>query len=207
VDNDYFFAQSEVLAGAKYFLRDREGISPDLPVILFCGKFSGVKRPLDLLKAFQCLGSDPKASLVFVGDGLLRDELQRYVKEHGLKHVHFLGFRNQSELPACYSMADVLVLPSDFEPWGLVVNEAMCFGLPIIASDKVGAALDLVRDGVNGFVFPAGRIELLADCLRKMILDKHTREQMGARSRDMIVQWGIDETVQGILSALDFATA
>ena len=207
VDNDFFFAKSQSLAGAKSILREREGISPSLPVILFCGKFSEAKRPLDLLKAFHSLGDDPKASLVFVGDGSFRADLQEYVLERGLKNIHFLGFRNQTEMPTCYSMADVLVLPSGHEPWGLVVNEAMCFGLPIIASDKVGAALDLVHEGVNGFVFPVGNIELLADCLRRVLLDEEMRQLMGAQSRDIIERWGINETVQGILRTLDFATA
>jgi glycosyltransferase involved in cell wall biosynthesis len=207
VDNQFFIASAQSLAGAKSLLREREGISPDLPVILFCGKFSNVKRPLDLLQAFHCLGDNPEASLVFVGDGLLRVDMQRYVLEHGLKRIHFLGFRNQTELPACYAMADVLVLPSDIEPWGLVVNEAMCFGLPIIASDKVGAAPDLVHDGVNGFVFPAGNVELLADRLRTVLLDEQMRQRMGAQSSYMIEHWGINETVHGILHALDFATA
>jgi glycosyltransferase involved in cell wall biosynthesis len=207
VDNDFFFARSQSLARQKLLLREREGIAPDLPVILFCGKFSEVKRPLDLLAAFQQLGDDPKASLVFVGDGRLRVEMQQYIVEHSLRRVHFLGFRNQSELPACYALADVFVLPSSFEPWGLVVNEAMCFGLPVIASDKVGAVPDLVHDGVNGFVFPAGNVKLLADRLRKVLLGEDMRQRMGTQSRSIIEHWGINETVRGILRALDYATA
>lgn len=207
VDNDFFFTRSRNLAKERILLREREGISPDLPVILFCGKFSDNKRPLDLLEAFRHLGDDPKASLVFVGDGQLRGEMQRYVVEHEVRRVHFLGFRNQSELPACYALADVFVLPSVFEPWGLVVNEAMCFGLPVIASDKVGAVPDLVHDGVNGFVFPAGNVELLADLLRRVLLTEDKRHRMGVQSRGIIEHWGINETVRGILQALDYATA
>jgi glycosyltransferase involved in cell wall biosynthesis len=207
VDNDFFFARSRSLASEKLLLREREGISPDLPVILFCGKFNDAKRPMDLLAAFQRLGDNPKASLVFVGDGRLRVEMQQYVAVHGLRRVHFFGFRNQSELPACYALADVFVLPSGFEPWGLVVNEAMCFGLPVIASDKVGAVPDLIHDGVNGFVFPMGNVELLADCLRKVLLDDDRRQRMSAQSRGIIEHWGISETVRGILHALDYATA
>lgn len=207
VDNDFFLGRSRSLARERILLREREGISRDLPVILFCGKFSDVKRPLDLLDAFQHLGDEPKASLVFVGDGRLRVQMQQYVVEHGLRRVHFLGFRNQSELPACYALADVFVLPSAFEPWGLVVNEAMCSGLPVIASDKVGAAPDLIHDGVNGFVFPAGNVELLADRLRRALLDEDMRQRMGAQSRGIIEHWGINETVHGIMQALEYATA
>jgi glycosyltransferase involved in cell wall biosynthesis len=207
VDNDFFFTRTRSPASERSSVRGREGMSPDLPVILFCGKFSGAKRPLDLLKAFQQLGDDPKASLVFVGDGPLRVELKQYVAEHGLRRVHFLGFRNQTELPACYALADVFVLPSSFEPWGLVVNEAMCFGLPVIASDMVGAVRDLVQDGVNGFVFPAGNVEILADRLRRVLLDDGLRQRMGAQSHCNIERWGIKETVYGVLQAIEYVTA
>jgi glycosyltransferase involved in cell wall biosynthesis len=83
----------------------------------------------------------------------------------------------------------------------------MCFGLPVIASDKVGAVPDLVHDGVNGFVFPAGNVELRADRLRKVLLDEDMRQRMGAQSRSIIEHWGINETVRGILRALDYATS
>jgi len=207
VDNDFFLARARSLARGKIALREREGILPNLPVILFCGKFSDVKRPLDLLEAFQHLRDTPEASLVFVGDGRLRSEMHQSVKEHGLKRVHFLGFRNQSQLPACYALADVLVLPSGFEPWGLVVNEAMCFGLPVIASDRVGAVPDLIHDGVNGFVFPAGNVEILVDRLRRVLWAEDMRQRMGAQSRGIIEHWGVNDTVRGILQALDHVTA
>lgn len=205
VDNDFFLMRSKSLAGEKRLLRERDGILPDLPVILFCGKLTGVKRPMDLLKAFQQLGDDVQGSLVFVGDGPLRGELQHYVVQQGLKRVHFLGFRNQSELPACYALADIFVLPSEFEPWGLVVNEAMCSRLPLIASDKVGAAADLIQEGVNGLTFAAGDVDALAGRLRKLVADEALRETMGAQSQLTIARWGISETVLGILRALEYA--
>jgi len=113
----------------------------------------------------------------------------------------------QSELPVCCVLADVFVLPSGFGPWDVVVNEAMCFGLPVSASDKAGAVPDLVHDGVNGFVFPAGNVELLADRLRRVLSDEDTRQRMGVQSHGIIEHWGINETVCGTLQALDYATA
>ena len=77
----------------------------------------------------------------------------------GLDNVHFHGFANQSVLPQIYGAADVFVLPSENEPWGLAVNEAMCAGLPIVASAEVGCVADLVRAGVNGQTFAAGDVE------------------------------------------------
>ena len=206
VDNAFFLARAAAAGESPAALREREGIRPDLPVILFCGKFAGYKRPMDLLHAFLLLSGAVQASLVFVGAGPLQAEMRQYVTEHRLEHVHFLGFRNQSELPRCYAMADVFVLPSGFEPWGLVVNEAMCAGLPVIVSDQVGAGRDLVRDGVNGFLYPAGNCELLAGRLRSVIAQEDTRRRMGLASRRIIEGWGIPETVRGVLEGLEYAT-
>jgi glycosyltransferase involved in cell wall biosynthesis len=101
-----------------------------------------------------------------------------------------------------YSMADVFVLPSSFEPWGLVVNEALCFGLPVIASDKVGACGDLVQNGVNGFVYPAGDITALGERLQDLLANADRRSTMGIASRTLISHWGYPEVLFGVLKGL-----
>src|SRR2546430_3298455 len=88
-----------------------------------------------------------------------------------LHAVKFLGFRNQSELPSFYDLCDVFVLPSTSEPWGLVVNEAMAAGRPVVVSDQVGCARDLVQNGLNGFIFPVGDVEALAHALTRVLVD------------------------------------
>lgn len=206
VDNNFFMEHAQRLAGQKRLLREREGIPPDLPVILFCGKFLEKKRPFDLLWALTLLDGYPKASLVFVGDGPLRAEMERLTTEHRLTNVYFLGFRNQTELPTYYAMADILVLPSSFEPWGLVLNEAMCFGLPVIASDQVGAAVDLVQEGINGFIYPVGDVKALADRLQRVLVNERARQEMGHQSRTIISRWGIEEDVEVLLKALHSVT-
>lgn len=206
VANDFFMEHARRLAGQKRVLREKEGIPPDCPIILFCGKFQEKKRPLDLLKAFALLGRCSKTGLVFVGEGPLRAEMEQFIAKHQLNGIYFLGFRNQTELPACYALADVLVLPSCFEPWGLVINEAMCFGLPVIASDQVGAAADLVRQGVNGFTYPSGNAQALADALRHVLVDEGVRQEMGRQSRTLISHWGIREDIDGVLTALHKVT-
>ena len=130
--------------------------------------------------------------------------MKNYVAEQKLKHVHFLGFRNQTQLPACYALADVFVLPSRYEAWGLVVNEAMCSGLPIIASDKVGAARDLVREGVNGFCIFVRQREPACRPLTKDSRRRESRWDMSAQSRAVIQGWGIGEAVTGVLRALEY---
>ncbi len=123
---------------------------------------------MTLLLAHRELSKKVKSSLVFVGDGYLRDKMEKYINDNNLENVFIMGFRNQSELPGFYAMSDVFVLPSKLEPWGLVVNEAMCFGLPVIVSDQVGASGDLVVDDENGYIFPACNINALTKSLTEL---------------------------------------
>jgi glycosyltransferase involved in cell wall biosynthesis len=202
VDNDFFLARAEALAAEKAELKRALGIDPALPVVLFSGKLTAVKRPADLLRAFEVAASRHPAALVFLGDGALRADLEAYVKALAVPNVVFAGFRNQSELPRVFGAADVFVLPSGFERWGLVVNEAMCFGLPVIASDQVGAAGDLVAEGENGFVYPAGDVDRLGRALERLLGDAELRARMGAASRERIRGWGIPQDVEGVRAAL-----
>jgi glycosyltransferase involved in cell wall biosynthesis len=201
VDNERFQAQAGALLPQRASLRRLAGLPEDKPVILFCGKLQPYKRPMDLLAAYAMLPPELGASLVFVGDGPLRQELERFAGQYDLERVRFAGFRNQSELPGYYALADVLVLPSGFEQWGLVVNEAMCFGLPVIVSDRVGCARDLVRTGRNGYTFVAGDVPDLADRLARM-LSRDDLRRFGAESRAVISGWGIPQTAGGILEAV-----
>jgi glycosyltransferase involved in cell wall biosynthesis len=206
VDNDFFTSQAQKHLPFKSELKRDFGIPDNLPVILFVGKLTPVKRPLDLLKAFEELLRTHLAALVYVGDGELRGELECYVQKQNLSHVYFTGFRNQTELPRFFSMADIFVLPSGCEPWGLVVNEAMCFHLPVIVSDQVGACGDLVHEGGNGFAYPSSQVPALADKLRLLVSDNTRRQQMGESSYRIIQRWGYREDAEGILKCLEKVT-
>ncbi|MBI3590058.1 MAG: glycosyltransferase family 4 protein [Candidatus Melainabacteria bacterium] len=199
VDNDFFFSKAQALLPKKNELKKKFNIPVDLPVILFSGKFISKKNPMDLLSAYVEVEKKTKAALVFVGDGVLRNEMEAFARENQLQYVYFMGFRNQSELPEFYAMSDVFVLPSEFEPWGLVVNEAMCFNLPIIVSDKVGAGGDLLRDGENGFVYPSGNVRELVVILSKLLSNPELIKKMGRCSADIIKYWSYNEGVKGIL--------
>jgi glycosyltransferase involved in cell wall biosynthesis len=108
----------------------------------------------------------------------------------GVAHrVRFLGFVNQSRLPDVYRAADILVLPSEYEPFGVVVNEAMLCGRPVIVSDRVGAKYDLVREGETGFVYPCGDIEALAQILREVLPDRERLRKMGEAARKRMETW------------------
>lgn len=203
VDNEFFFSKEKECRHRKNLAKQIYNIPADVPVILFSGKLTSVKRPMDLLKAFEIVSKELKAALVYVGDGPLFNKLQKYVRENQLKNVFFLGFKNQTELPEMYALADVLVLPSEFEPWGLVVNEAMCFGLPVIVSDQVGAGGDLVKKDENGFVFPARNYVKLAEYLQEFLTNSNKCRLMGKKSIEIITSWSYKQGIEGILNCLE----
>lgn len=207
VDNASFRSRAEQAGATRNALRRELGIAPDRPVVLFASKFTDRKRPDDLLEAFARIAGRPETRapcLVFVGDGERRAVLEARTAALGLgESVRFAGFRNQSELPRFYDLCDVFVLPSFNEPWGLVVNEAMNADCAIVASDQVGAAHDLVRDGENGLLFPAGDVEALSDRLARILADPERCRAMGLRSGKIIAGWGFAEDIAGLRAALD----
>src|SRR5262249_52629160 len=159
------------------------------------------KAPALLLEAFKTI-DNPKAHLIIVGTGVMESWLRAQAGDR----VHFVGFQNQSLMPHWYAASDVLVLPSSWgETWGLVINEAMASGLPIVASDKVSAAADLVAHGRNGYVFKSGDLRSLADAMRSMMTGKDKLEEMGRTSIEMIRDWSIGGQVAGIKTGVGIA--
>ncbi len=206
VDNSFFRLGAERAAANREQLRAVLDLAPHRPVILYASKLLAAKRPHDLLDAYMRMGDDqrePDPYLIFVGDGTERRSLESRVRSSGWSSIRFIGFVGQTELPRYYDLCDVFVLPSEFEPWGLVVNEVMNAGRPLIVSDRVGAARDLVRDGVNGFVVPAGDSEGLSDRLKILLADPSRRERMGAASAAIIDDWSFDADLAGLRQALE----
>ena len=207
VDNEFFRAASERARPHRERLRADLGLKPGRAVILFASKMQPHKRAADLLEAYTRLSVDglaePVAYLVFAGDGEERANLESRARTLKWDSIRFIGFRNQSELPALYDLSDVFVLPSEHEPWGLVVNEAMNAGKPVIVSDRVGAGPDLVEDGVNGFVYQARDVASLAARLRQLIDSPERRALMGAHALDKVSRLDFAADRDGLLAALD----
>jgi glycosyltransferase involved in cell wall biosynthesis len=203
VDNDRF-TRTSLTNDQKADVKNRYGIPIDQPTILYAAKFTDRKRPMDLLQAVKGLtGKTARPfTLVMGGAGELEQELRAFCSEHSLQNVLFPGFINQSDLPQLYACSDVFVLPSQDEPWGLAVNEAMCAGLPIVVSREVGCVADLVENGVNGFTPDAGDIEALAAALLKLIEDEDLRRQQGQASLSRIAGWSYQECLEGVRAAL-----
>jgi glycosyltransferase involved in cell wall biosynthesis len=199
VDNARFSSRvSGAMQEAEIWKRQL-GIPPQDLVVLFAGKFGQAKRPLDLLNAFTA-AQLPAASLLFVGSGPLEQDLKAAAA--GDPKVFFAPFQNQTLMPRTYCAADVLVLPSASETWGLCVNEAMCMGRPVIVSDRVGCARDLVAVGENGLIFRAGDVAALAACLREALSDPARLRRWGERSRSIIENYSYEQATAGLLQAL-----
>jgi glycosyltransferase involved in cell wall biosynthesis len=205
VDNQYFRARAREAEPRRAAMRAELGLQPGRAVILYASKFEGRKRAADLLAAYAKLIERAEECrrpyLLFVGDGEERKQVERDAGPFG-KDVQFLGFRNQSELPAFFDLCDVFVLASQFEPWGLVINEVMSVGRAVVVSDHVGCGPDLVRDGVNGHVVPLGDVDALADALRDILRDDARIAAMGDASLRIVDQWGFDAFLTGFRAAL-----
>jgi glycosyltransferase involved in cell wall biosynthesis len=203
VDNDRFM-RGALSVGKTAEIRDRYHIPHDHTLVLYAAKLVARKRPCDLLEAARRVSKTVANpfTIMMVGSGELEQKLRDFCHEHLLNNVVFTGFVNQSDLVDYYSASDVFVLPSEVEPWGLAVNEAMCAGLPIVASREVGCVPDLVQDGVNGFTLPAGDVEGLARALQLLITDKELRLRQGRASLERMEEWGFRACLHGIRLAL-----
>ena len=184
------------------------GVPDDAPLAVFVGRLIGVKGVATLVDAqarVEAAGS-PLWTVV-VGDGAEGDSLRRRAREHSIRRMVFAGARRPLELPAIWAAADLFVLPSLHEPWGVVVNEAMAAGLPVVLSDRVGAAPDLLVEGETGRGFCAGDADALAAALIDLASSAESRERMGAEARRRVAGWGYGPSVHGFEAAVCHAAA
>lgn len=171
IDNKRFIAQSHLLKKRKLKIKFNLNIPVSSHVILYAAKYIEKKNPLDLLEAF-CYISDPNCWLIMVGEGEMRKEMEKFISKNSLKQVILTGFINQSIISEYYAISDVFVMCSgEWETWGLSVNEAMNFNLPLILSDLTGCSDDLVHEGENGYVFKTGNVEELASKIKQVLIE------------------------------------
>ncbi|GAC1355475.1 MAG: hypothetical protein NVSMB3_00720 [Acidobacteriaceae bacterium] len=212
VDNAYFQQQSREAAPGRAELRKELELEDGRPVLLFASKLQTRKRCADLVEAYARVvesfegRGEAQPYLLLVGDGEERARLEEQVRGKGLTGVRFCGFRNQSELPRFFDLASVFVLPSEHEPWGLIVNEVMNAGCAVIVSDDVGCQPDLITDGVEGCVFPVRDVDGLTAALRRVLQSPETAQEMGRRGRERIAAWDFESDVRGLRLAIEMLT-
>ncbi len=185
----------------------KHGLAAGRKRIVTCCRLIDVKRVDLVIDAFQAVASErPEFDLVVIGNGPLLEALRARVRADLLERVVFTGFiGDQTEISALYRAAHVFVLASNYEPWGVVVNEAAAAGLAMVCSDVVGAAAELVRDGINGRTFPSGNLEALTAAVRETA-DAKNLERYRAGSATVLAEWRREgDPVAGMRAALRYA--
>jgi glycosyltransferase involved in cell wall biosynthesis len=197
----------------KQALRQQLNIVPGKKIVLYLGRLVEEKGLPYLLEAFALLQQDD-AVLVLVGTGPEKARLERLAQELGIAaNVRFVGYVPPERTVPYYSISWVYILPSVTtpyfkEPWGLVVNEAFNQGVPVIATDAVGAAAGgLVQDGINGFVVPERDSVALAKALRRILDDPDLRERFSQNARQIIATWDNERMVLGFRQAIEYVTS
>jgi glycosyltransferase involved in cell wall biosynthesis len=200
VDNDWWTAQSAAVD--REAVRASWGAKPVEMVVLFCAKLQPWKRPFDLLRAFAKANLE-NSLLVFAGEGPLRPQLEsEAVALRVDSRTRFLGFVNQSQLPTVYAAADIMVLPSEYEPFAVVVNEAMCCGCPVVASDRVGAAQDLIAPVWPESIFRCGDIDALAAHLSRIVDDRSLLQHVRQLALAHVQTWSPARNVAAAVDAI-----
>jgi len=204
VDNNYFAENSKYSESELNNIKEEFNIPNEEKIFLFVGKLINIKRPLDFLKALKISCERNKNVIgIMAGDGELKNECLNFIKVNNLP-VLFLGFVNQSMMPKIYSISDVLVITSESETWGLVVNEAMASGLTVISSDTVGCNSDLIVEDITGKEYTKGKMNILARIMDELINNPQKLSSMKNSAKAHIEEYSIDNNLNGIINALHF---
>jgi glycosyltransferase involved in cell wall biosynthesis len=184
-------------------------------IILYVGRLVERKGVRVLIEAFKKIkATAPDIALVLVGDGYQRRELEDFCAREAVADVHFTGSVPHARVPLFYGLADLFVLPSiptkvrvwGEDVWGFVVGEAIACGLPVIVSDQVGGSDDMVREGVNGHVVPAGDVDRLAGAMARVLGDDDLRTRMGQASAEIAQQFSYERAAEGYRAAIRMVT-
>ncbi len=202
VDSQFFVQKTEMVR--RNATMQRRALHLPDRFFLFAGRLVAEKGVFDLLQAYAALSLElrKEVGLVFVGDGDARSELTRQAAAIKPGSVRFTGFAQREQLAAYYALADIFVFPTHTDPWGLVVNEALACGLPVICSGTAGCAADLVEDHWNGRVVRAGEIGQLASVMEELAGDPELRAIMSKRSRERVMQYSPEAWAAGMGQAV-----
>jgi glycosyltransferase involved in cell wall biosynthesis len=193
------------LAQRRSELRAELGAGAEDVLLLSVARL-GPEKGLDVLVRGVAVAGDPKLLLVIAGEGPQRREIEALAQELGVR-LRLTGDLAADKVAEAYAAADVFVLLSTRETWGVVVNEAAASGLPLVLSDRVGAAYDLLRDGENGFLVGAGDAEATGEAFKRLGADAGLRVRAGERSRELVRGWGYEASVESFVAAVRDAAA
>ena len=211
IANENKFIFCPYVVDNKFFYKEFSDNNKDNPIkFLFCGKFIHRKRPTDILMAINLIKEKTpdllsQSKFNFVGSGQLKEELTDYINKKNLTNIVTLsGFQNQSDIVNTYVSSDVLIIPSEKEPWGLVVNEAMASKCAIISSSGTGCSKDLVIEGYNGYIYETGDIYALSKIISKLIINKNKLETFKKNSLELISKYSFETISTNLSSEINY---
>lgn len=203
VDNTWW--KERAAQADRRLVRQAWGIPETSGVLLFCAKLQPWKRPMDVLQAYA-RAAVADTYLVFAGEGTLRTHLEAEAKALNVQdRVRFLGFVNQSGLPAVYRASDLFVLPSEYDPCPVVVCEAMLCGCPAAISNEITGRFDLVKNGITGYVFPCGDVTAIAAIISDAFNNPIKLKKMKKAATERMKTWTPRDNVDGVARAVAFA--
>ncbi len=207
VDNEHFRIGADRARGAAQRLREKLALPPRF--FMACSRFVRKKNLARLLQAYATYrqgAGDGAWSLVVVGDGELSGDLQALRRQLGMEeHVLFPGSKAYEELPSYYGLADAFIHASTTEQWGLVVNEAMAAGLPVLVSERCGCASDLVMPEINGLLFDPEDVDSIAESMRKIADGSRNPRAMGRKSQEIVARWSPVRFADSLYAAVEAA--
>ena len=206
VDNAYFHSRAQAVRSDADKMRRHYNLPQDY--FLASARFVEKKNLPRLLEAYALYRTScgTPSSLVLLGDGPLRSVLESKKDALDLRdHVVMPGFKQVADLPAYYALARAFIHPSTIEPWGLVVNEAMACGLPVLVSNRCGCAPELVRDGVNGFTFDPLDVDEMARQMARVSASDFPRDAFGEKSGEIVGEWCSERFARGLSQAIEAA--
>jgi glycosyltransferase involved in cell wall biosynthesis len=195
-------SQNQAMLSSKSDAKHNLGIDPSKFTLLFCGKLIDRKDPRTLIESLKLYAAPQRVCILIVGSGPNLAELQKLASANSNCEIRFCGFKNQTELPAYYAASDAIVLPSRFETWGLVINEAMAFGCIPIVSNNVGCRHDLVATLSNNLIFPVGNARELANAIEFAAIDSQRMHVLQEESKKTVQGFSFRSSIQGILNAI-----
>jgi glycosyltransferase involved in cell wall biosynthesis len=193
VDNDRFINSRILHTEIKQF-RENIGYAVTDFVILFAGKLEPRKNPFYLKEIWNYISS-PNIKLLIVGNGPLENELREVCENDD--RIQFLDFQNQTQMPKLYQSCNALILPSVSETWGLAMNEAMASGIPVLASENCGGAIDLIQD-YCGFIFPLNDAKLVANTIEKWYKDNELYVNLKNKAQQRIKEFSYEKIIEAV---------
>ena len=172
-------------------------------IVLFVGKLIQRKNPFEFLNLAQMFIKNKKIQFIMIGDGILKKECQQFINERRLNNVSLIGFVNQTQLKKYYQKSDLLIVPSYYETWGLVINEAFASNIPVICSENCGASKDLILNGKTGFTYPTNELKILYTKTNKILKNKSLSNKFRTNISRKIKDYDVGISANSILKILD----